>query len=377
MRWLHTVAAGSVLALAGLAVRNALLAGIDTYANYVLHRGQQVSPIAFVGWAAAASILVYVAQGVLRATAGRVRAGSVLLATLVWGALLVRHHHQLTESYFSKGYGEPRVLGRFPFAAGRVVEDQRGAYALHTTTLPDGTRPCGSGTEGPTIVLIGDSYVYGSGLLDDATLCTHLRLAAEAQGLQARWINLGQPGASLRSYADTLDYALTTFQPDLVVVSVLPGDDLRAFDVNDQGPVAGTLTYRVAADLLDGDSLWILLNLFSEVPGVDFWLDAIGKPHLRRLGEAAHAADVPLVLELIARDGELWMLGGYREALDALASPGRQVTTLHAHGLAEQVPEGEEPFLIPGDGHPTGRGNALRAGVILPAIRAALAEGAP
>jgi lysophospholipase L1-like esterase len=75
------------------------------------------------------------------------------------------------------------------------------------------------------IAIIGDSYVYGWGVADDATWPATLERNLRAKGVPVAVANLGRPGAQPRHYADVAESAIPVLRPQLVIVGVLSGQD--------------------------------------------------------------------------------------------------------------------------------------------------------
>jgi GDSL-like Lipase/Acylhydrolase family len=118
--------------------------------------------------------------------------------------------------------------------------------------------------DGFRVLAIGDSYTYGWGV-DGATAWPKVleRLLNE-QGRQAEVLNLGCPGTSVDAYAVIAERAIPLLKPDLVVVGVLQGDDLKQLDM-------GVTTDRlfkfngVAGDEPSGGMLALVLPNFDDL----------------------------------------------------------------------------------------------------------------
>ena len=77
------------------------------------------------------------------------------------------------------------------------------------------------------IVVIGDSFTYGYGVNLEEAWCEIVEARLNAEGYDVEVLNLGRPGAGPDDYAHIAESALPVLQPDLVLVGVLAGDDLR------------------------------------------------------------------------------------------------------------------------------------------------------
>jgi lysophospholipase L1-like esterase len=83
------------------------------------------------------------------------------------------------------------------------------------------------------VLAVGDSYTYGWGVESaDSWVKVTERLLGE-QGREAEFLNLGCPGTSVDAYALIAERAIPLLQPDLVLVAVLQGDDLKQLDLGD------------------------------------------------------------------------------------------------------------------------------------------------
>jgi lysophospholipase L1-like esterase len=318
----------------------------------------------------------------LSAPAG-VRRGAWSVAGLVAAVALAARGASIQRSLEVPFGAAERPAGRFPFEPGRVLEEDRAGFRMVAHTEADGTRRCGAPAPpgASVVVLVGDSYVYGVGLPDEDTLCAHLAERLAASGPPVRVVNLGQPGASLHSYPATVAYAVETFHPDLLVLTLLPANDMRAYDVNDERDLRRHPLFAAAAAVWGLEDAWTAWSVSSEVLVPMPW----GRWSIGwgLGGIAAASGGVPLVAEVFQFAEEPgFIYEAYRELFVQAADDGRA-----SHGAEMELfeprfwprdarsPDGGAPLFIPGDGHPTGAGNAARAEHLAPQIRAALAVG--
>jgi lysophospholipase L1-like esterase len=83
------------------------------------------------------------------------------------------------------------------------------------------------------ILAVGDSYTYGWGVQSaDSWVKVAERLLGE-RGREVEILNLGCPGTSVDAYALIAERAMPLLKPDLVLVAVLQGDDLKQLDLGD------------------------------------------------------------------------------------------------------------------------------------------------
>lgn len=78
------------------------------------------------------------------------------------------------------------------------------------------------------ICALGDSYTYGWGVEAEDTWLRKLEVLLKAEGLQVETVNMGKPGSGPDFYSDLAQRALHFLEPDLVVVSLLMGNDIIA-----------------------------------------------------------------------------------------------------------------------------------------------------
>ena len=88
------------------------------------------------------------------------------------------------------------------------------------------------------ILAIGDSFTYGWGVEIDQTWPKILQQRLREAGCQVEVLNCGYPGASPRKYAEVAVEATAVLRPDLVLVAVLQGNDLRQLHTDDCDPAS-------------------------------------------------------------------------------------------------------------------------------------------
>lgn len=86
------------------------------------------------------------------------------------------------------------------------------------------------------VLAIGDSYTYGWGVPIEDAWVKVLEKNLRDRGHDVEVLNLGAPGFHPANYADTAERAIPLLDPDLVIIGLLPSDDLiqakRAFGPN-------------------------------------------------------------------------------------------------------------------------------------------------
>lgn len=77
------------------------------------------------------------------------------------------------------------------------------------------------------VMLLGDSFTYGWGLDYDDTWGAQLEAQLINSGQSVQILNLGVPGGNVPDYAAIAQTAVPLLQPDVILVGVLQGDDMR------------------------------------------------------------------------------------------------------------------------------------------------------
>ncbi len=92
------------------------------------------------------------------------------------------------------------------------------------------------------VMLLGDSFTYGWGVDYEQTWSALLENALRADGTDARVLNLGIPGGAPPDYAAIAGTAGPLIVPDVVLVGILQGDDMRQI-TREPGVFPRTLTF--------------------------------------------------------------------------------------------------------------------------------------
>ncbi len=126
------------------------------------------------------------------------------------------------------------------------------------------------------VLVVGDSFTYGWGVELADSWVKRVETALLAQGLDVELLVLGAPGSHPEHYAELVERAVPLLQPDLVLVGLLQGDDLRQGDtpsarLGDQLESAGVVGHgigRLAAREHTGlaATLWPHLLRLSSPP---------------------------------------------------------------------------------------------------------------
>lgn len=107
----------------------------------------------------------------------------------------------------------------------QLVEGRRVAVNMNSLGLRG--QEIGARVPGEKRVLVlGDSYVWGQGVLDDETVPARLEQALRKSGRTVTVGNAGMFGAGPREWSYTLERHRAAFDPDLVVVVMYVGNDV-------------------------------------------------------------------------------------------------------------------------------------------------------
>ncbi len=95
---------------------------------------------------------------------------------------------------------------------------------------------------GCRVMLLGDSFTYGWGVDYAQTWGALLEGHMREAGIDAQVLNLGAPGANVPDYATIAETAAPLLQPDVIIVGVLQGDDMRQMS-REAAPFPRPLTF--------------------------------------------------------------------------------------------------------------------------------------
>lgn len=86
-------------------------------------------------------------------------------------------------------------------------------------------------TGGFRAIALGDSFTFGWGVAVEDSWPKALERHLVQSGWQAEVFNLGCPGTSVDAYATLAERAVPVLKPDLILVGVLPGSNLKKLEV--------------------------------------------------------------------------------------------------------------------------------------------------
>ncbi|MCB9665387.1 MAG: hypothetical protein H6732_14845 [Alphaproteobacteria bacterium] len=290
-----------------------------------------------------------------------VQAGWVVAALLLAGAAAVHLDQETRHGMLSQGFVGPPEVGRFPFEPGASWVVERGPYLGKVQVDTEGMRRCtpdGLPDSAGRVrtFLVGDSFVFGQALDDEETLCWQLRerLQASDPGLLSLH-NVGQPGASLHSYARTLDWLTRTREVDLALVAVLAPNDGQVLEVNTHRRMLDDPIVRLISAVLTPQDAFDLAVGFVKAWRAELFDWFSMRQALEEIVAIAAREDLPTVIWVWGRPdgGDQSWYTPYVDLARELASDTPQVRVVGV--LGDPLPDEGEPWRIPGDGHPTPR----------------------
>lgn len=324
----------------------------------LLHaRGGDDLPLALTGvlWLlgvtmVTASLLFFHRKG--RRLAQRLTAAGVAIALL--GLLYVRELGAVRTGAF---FGLTTLRPSTPF-----VEDYPARPKVRYEVNRWGLRGADFSEEKPAgavrVAVVGDSFVFGSGVEADATLPALLdaRLRERFPGARPEVLNLGVPGNNLRSHLAMLRIAEERLGADVLVLCLTLPNDLSEWDGQEERRAHARVGGFSLASMLFGYSvaihLWSTRHLARELTGDGL---AFLQRELGSYGAARAASGAPKPLVVLAYSFE-----DPRVSALIRGVPGAT--------LVPSVPWVDEHY-IPNDGHPTALGNRVFAGLVADAFQ--------
>lgn len=267
-------------------------------------------------------------------------------------------------------YADPtscsRVLGvRFPIMSPtlgvpthapylRSAECRRGVCGSYEFNRL-GLRGKGFALEKPAdttrVLLIGDSYTFGSSVDEAETLTAHLERELKDK-LPGRWqvVSAAFPGANFSSYVKSIEHLAPLLKPDIVYLGFLESNDLTQMDFWERIDLHGIGLFNVAAALgIQTDismmqhaktKRWASKDSYRPPDAVEAWFQGLRN----RLIQTQRQNGFQLVVYSYFGDTSLFQ-SAVAEGVLRLVTP-RTPDWQNAPGLA-----------IPGDGHPLGEMN--------------------
>ncbi|RJO71377.1 MAG: SGNH/GDSL hydrolase family protein [Myxococcales bacterium] len=202
-----------------------------------------------------------------------------------------------------------------------------------------------------TVALIGDSFVFGSGVRDGATLADALErdFASFSDG-PVRFHNAGIPGSALASFRGLVRQAEFCHPSGLYAILV-KRDDLELLDVRDR------------LDLMRENALYRLFVVSGFEVGYDALRQALRAPE-GSYGDEASLTRALDEIDMAAGPGRILFLLNVTEPHAAIFSRWVERRPRHGMTVLKFENENSRPESIPDDGHWTEGGNRTVARAI-------------
>jgi len=245
----------------------------------------------------------------------------------------------------------PLLASLTPMPPNAVVpETDRRRPEVTYRTNADGFRGADFTPKAPgsrRVVVVGDSFVFGMGVEAPDALPSQLQQLLEELDV----LNLGVPGAHLRTHADVVAAALERLDPDLVLVCVT-SNDFEGWNPQER---------RVEPRALSAYSLLRFAVGERAAPYVRAALFGLG---------LTPAADEQMRIDELTRLVTLTrargvLLAAFAFTPDDLARLSPLLPDARLFAMPALTPE----WFIPGDGHPTPAGHAAFARFLAPHLR--------
>lgn len=212
------------------------------------------------------------------------------------------------------------------------------------------------------VVLIGDSFVFGSGVEWPDTLGEALRreLARQAPGRAFELINLGIPGDNLPSHVEVYDEAVRALHPAQVVLCLTLPNDLSNYDDQEvRRAERRASSYQLVQWSLGAPFARLVWGAGKLARAYDDEALAVLDREAHRLAALRSGGGAPPLLVFS-------YFGGPQDVGEAVARiPGAVLVPNPPHELADWIPD---------DWHPTAQGNRAFA---VPMAQALLGRATP
>lgn len=310
-----------------------------------------------VGWVLVAALLLLVATFLFRRSPSsprtqRDRALALAVAALTFvghyalGLARVRAEDRAVPSLAGVPAARPPGVHDEPYPGRPRVAYEVGAHGFRG--------PSWSAARAPgavRVALLGDSFVYGSGVEQADTLAEKLAATLRARHPERTFevLNLGVPGTNLPSHVDMYEAAKTLDPTAIVLCTTLPNDLSDAGGALEQRARGRVTRYSLAAAVVGAP-------LASWVSGI---------------GTLARDFDARALTVLARETDRLAGLRGYPPGAERVplfvftyAADDRRVTAAFArvpHTVVIDAVPTDPAHYIPGDGHPTAEGNRVFA----------------
>jgi hypothetical protein len=212
------------------------------------------------------------------------------------------------------------------------------------------------------VLLIGDSYTFGSGVDEAETLMAHMARELKDK-LPGQWqvVSAAFPGSNFSSYVKSIEHLAPLLKPDIVYLGFLKRNDLTQLDFWERIDRHGIGLFNVAAALAIQTDISMMQHAKAKQWGsrdsdrppaaVEQWFDGLRD----RLVQAQRRNGFQLIVYSYFGETSLFE-SAVAEGVLRLVTP-RTDDWQHTPGLA-----------IPGDGHPLGEMNRRVAQEVVAAL---------
>jgi lysophospholipase L1-like esterase len=263
-----------------------------------------------------------------------------LVITMPWGKSVDEMARIVPVAWTQGAFVSDSELGyrTAPGFEGRVV--RQGQYDELFKTNALGLRDDEIGPRDgltPRILVVGDSLAFGLGVGQGESFSDVLERRLDASGERVEIVNAGVVGYGLDQYDAWLARLLPQIEPDMVLISLYAGNDLRSYRevshhlvsdgylIKASGPVVSWLTRNSALGYAIASKrrqIQYHLGLRPEpTPAADV---ASAGPHIRSLAARAEASGVPLGFVVLPDRHQLdsWHPPGDSEPATAVSPQG-------------------------------------------------------
>lgn len=220
----------------------------------------------------------------------------------------------------------------------------------------------------PRVLVLGDSFTFGWGVLDDEPYPQRAEKRLRDQGLDVEVINVGIPGYNTEQEAFLLDELMPKYQPDRVVVGYVVNDAEPQGNV----PQPPAVTYRYVQSWLWEDARELLLRPSSHKlatsvryldgfqPASPKWRES--KAALGRIALSCRRAGAPLLVLVLPDTTEPFDASyPYGSIHGQVLAWSRELGVPAVDLLDTFRGRNHVDYMVPADGHPNARAHDLIA----------------
>jgi lysophospholipase L1-like esterase len=301
---------------------------------------------------------------------------SLAVSELLYRAVVLIRYRQQVASFSAEPWrlvpGSPLIFRLAEGHAGRIplgASPRTVPYQTNTDGFRDPER--GARRPGvPRVLVLGDSFTFGWGVLDEQPYPQRTEKLLRAQGLEVEVINAGIPGYNTEQEAVLLDELMPRYQPDQVVLGYVVNDA----EPQANAPQPPTITYRyvrswswedareLVARHLAGQLDWQSPNkLVTSVRYLDGFQPASpkwreSKAALGRIAHTCRAAGAQLLVMMLPDTTEPFDTSyPYRIIHREVMAWSRELGVPAVDLLETFGGRNHVEYMVPDDGHPNAR----------------------